>query len=163
GIMGLAMVTIVGLFINGSSRRSLRGVCLLLLTVPFLMVLGTTASRGGVLACAMGGLVYVVPLRASKRLMILMGLGAVLIGGILYKVAYTPEFLERWRDTYDHGDLSHREDIFRTSWEMILERPFLGAHPIAWLYELGWRGEGIRTGRDAHNLFLGLLLEDGII
>ena len=161
--MALAIVAIIGLFITGSSRRSLRRVCLLLLTVPLLMVMVTTGSRGGVLGFAMGGLVYVVPLRASKRLLISVGLGTLLIGGVVYEIATTPESLERWRDTYYEGDLSRRDDIFATSYYMILERPFLGWHPVEWTYELGQRGEGIRTGRDAHNLYLALLLEVGII
>ena len=161
--MAMALVAIVGLFITGSSRRSLRRVCLLLLTVPLLMVLVTTGSRGGVLGFAVGGLVYVVPLRASKRLLISVGLGTLLIGGVVYKVATTPEFLERWRQTYYEGDLSRREDIFATSYQMILERPFLGWHPVECFYELGRRGEGISTPRDAHNLYLALLLEVGII
>ena len=52
-----------------------------------------------------------------------------------------------------------------TAGEMISEQPILGWQPINWYYELGRRvgGNWTSIGRDAHNLFLSVLLQVGVI
>jgi O-antigen ligase len=62
-----------------------------------------------------------------------VGLGTVLLGATLYRVASTPEFVERWLESYYEGNLAGREYIFASAAEMILEKPLYGWHVGEWL------------------------------
>src|SRR5439155_9654603 len=119
----------------------------------------------GVLAFIMGCMVYLLPYRRSKRVLIAMFLVVLAISAVVYFAAKNSDFLERWEQTYYEGSLEGREDIFSVAREMISEQPVLGWQPINWYYELGRRigGNWTSIGRDAHNLFLGVLLQVGVI
>src|SRR5207237_4400404 len=120
-----------------------------------------TGSRGGVLAFVIGSAIYLLPYRRSKRVLMAIVFVTLAISAVVYLVAKNSDFLERWEQTYYEGSLEGREDIFSVAGEMILERPLLGWQPVNWGYKLGQRvgGEWTWRGRDAHNLYLAVLLE----
>jgi len=157
--MAIAIVALVGVFLHDRQRRSLRKYLLLGSTLPLLAVLVSTASRGGVMAFLAGSLAYLLP---SKRLGLSLILGSLVLAIAVYEISEDPEFVERWRVSYYEGNFAGREDIYSRALIMISERPMFGWQPARWAYELG-RREGLRTPRDAHDLWLGLLLEVGLI
>jgi len=69
--------------------------------------------------------------------------------------------LLRWKKTYETGNTAGRDTIFAASVDMIAEKPLLGWGPIVLSYELGPRVKQVY--RDAHNLFLHLLMEGGLL
>jgi len=78
-------------------------------------------------------------------------------------IASSPQFVERFVVSYYEGDLAGREDLYAISGDMIREKPLLGWHSVLWAAELGRReGRGYML-RDAHNLWLALLLEVGVL
>src|SRR5207245_5183467 len=76
----------------------------------------------------------------------------------MYTVVSDPNSSSRWQAAYEKGDTAGRDRIYTAAINMILERPVFGWQPVASYYELGsrlnWRGP-----RDAHNLFLALLVD----
>ena len=71
---------------------------------------------------------------------------------------------QRWQQALQEGKFDGREKIMPASLEMFIERPFLGWQPVKFQYELGRRVLGTGSGtKDAHNLFLHLLLEVGLV
>jgi len=160
--MALALVIIMGLHIYVPSKHSLRNFALLLLSLPLFGLLVGTGSRTAILALVLGSLVYWIP-HARSRWVLSGILGIVLLAATVYTIANSPTFMDRWRATYYEGDLSGRQDLYAISAEMILEKPMLGWHSVEWLYELGKReGMGYRL-RDAHNEWLALLLQVGVV
>jgi O-antigen ligase len=120
-----------------------------------------TGSRGNVLALMLSLLILVVkPHSASQNLK--AGLLVSLMIGFLALVSYQIEFVrERWESTYYGEDVSGRDDIYATAWEMFLEKPIIGWGPVNHYYELGYRL--LVPTRDPHNLYLWLLLEGGLL
>jgi O-antigen ligase len=161
GHLAIAFVTLIGLCLYTSYKRFLTKILLLVLTLPLMVVMVATGSRGGILAFVIGCLVYVLPHWRSKRTLTTIIVALLVIATVVYMVADNPYFSERWQEAYE-GKLSGREQIAPAAIEMILERPVFGWQPIAWFYELGMR-LGITTGKDAHNLVLALLLEVGVV
>ena len=93
----------------------------------------------------------------------LSALATIAVVGVVYIVLNDQNTLSRLERTYNTGDTAGRDRIFAASIEMISEKPLLGWRPIVWAYELGPR-EGLgNKNRDAHNLFLHLLLEGGLL
>jgi O-antigen ligase len=157
-VMALAAVMIVGLSLN----EGLRGkIFLLSLTLPLLIAMVTTGSRGGVAAFMIGCLVYLVPFWQSKRRWAALLLSSLCLVTLVVVAVKNPVFFERAQQTYYEGSLAGREQIFPAAVEMMLEKPILGWHPIELWYELGSRIGGKFV--DVHNLFLHILLEVGLV
>jgi O-antigen ligase len=166
GNSAMAILMIFGLFLYRRYRyTSLKKLFLIILSLPLFAAIVLSGSRGGVLAFLMGGMVYLFPYRRSKRVLAGIFIATLAISAVLYFVATNSDFLERWNRTYYEGSLEGREDIFAVAAEMISERPILGWQPIDYYYELGRRIGGVyfSKGRDAHNLFLTVLLQVGVI
>src|SRR5262249_39920277 len=87
--------------------------------------------------------------------------GVIAIAGLAYLAANVPVFYERWLQFYEEGDSSGRDKIFQEALDMIAERPLLGWQPIHFEYELGSRM--CKTSLAAHNLYLHLFMEVGVI
>src|SRR5207244_1509334 len=122
-----------------------------------------TGSRGGIVAFLIGVALYVLPYRRSKRKMIAI-LGVVIaVVGFVYTVVNDQSTLSRLERTYETGDTAGRDKITAASKEMISEKPLLGWRPVVLWYELGARTRSPFIIRDAHNLFLHLLLEVGLL
>jgi O-antigen ligase len=119
-----------------------------------------TGSRGGMTAFVTGVVLYALPYRASKRKMTAILGVAIAVVGIIYAVVGNESTLSRWKRTYETGNMAGREAIFAAAVDMIIEKPLLGWGPIAFEYELGPRVG--QPYRDAHNLYLHLLMEGGL-
>jgi len=166
GNSALALLIILGLFLYRTYRyTSRKKLFLIILSLPLFAAIVMSGSRGALLAFLMGGMVYLFPYRRSKRVLTAIFIVTVAVSAVVYFVATNSDFLERWNRTYYEGSLEGREDIFATAAEMILERPMLGWQPVDYYYELGRRLGGVyfSKGRDAHNLFLTVLLQVGVI
>jgi O-antigen ligase len=161
-----AIIIILGLFLYTSYRYTFHGkLFLIILSLPLFAAIASSGSRGGVLAFLMGGMVYLFPYRRSKRVLTAVFIATLAISATVYFVATNSDFLERWNQTYYEGSLAGREDIFAAAAEMISEQPMLGWQPVDSYYELGRRMGGLyfSNGRDVHNLYLGVLLQVGVI
>jgi len=122
-----------------------------------------TGSRGGIVAFLAGVALYALPYRRSKRKMIAILGVTMAVVGIIYAVVNDEATLSRFERSYDTGDTAGRDQIFAASIEMISEKPLLGWRPVVLWYELGARTRSPFIIRDAHNLFLHLLLEVGLL
>ncbi|MGE5302645.1 MAG: O-antigen ligase family protein [Alphaproteobacteria bacterium] len=157
-IMAEGAVALIGLHIS----RALRfGKTTLLLSIPLLILLVQTGSRAAISGFVIGSSVYLLLIWRSKRKLWSVGLAALGLVALIYIVSADPLTLERIRSSYYQGDVSGRDTIFSAAVKMIQDRPIFGWHPIELWYQLG-----LRVGtweRDAHNLFLHLLLEVGLV
>jgi O-antigen ligase len=162
GNMALSIVMLTGLAVYGSYRHSFARLMLASLTVPPLLVMVSTGSRGMVIAFMAGCLVYLSPFCHSKRFVLSVALSILLVLGLVSGIVYNPHFIERWQETYSTGSMAGREEIFPAALAMFMERPIAGWGPVRWYYELG-RRLSVPTGRDAHNLWLALLIEVGLV
>jgi O-antigen ligase len=114
------------------------------------------------LAFIIGCSVYALPFARSKgRLLSLLGACLTLVV-VVFLVVRDPDSLERWKETYNTGDLSGRETIYEENFHMILERPLFGWQVGNFNVELG-RRLGLPAQRDAHNVWLHLLGQDGLV
>ncbi len=164
-LMAVAAIMLLGLFLNMNFKHFVNKVLCGLLTLPFVVVMVETGSRGGVLAFLSGCFIYSVPFWNSRRRWTAAGLGVLCAGAVAFMIATNPSFSERVQESVYAGDLGHREQIYPAAEEMFLERPIFGWHPIEMWYELnervGWRAQ--RETTDTHNLFFHVLLEDGVV
>jgi O-antigen ligase len=161
-LMALSAVMLIGLIVNINFSPFIRKLALPTLMLPVFVVMVQTGSRGAIAVFLIGCLVYLLPYWRSKRGLISIFLAILGIGAVTYLAATNPDVSERWQQTYYEGRLANREIIFPTAIEMILERPIFGWQPIEFSIELGFRS-GFRKGSDAHNLYLHLLLEVGLV
>src|SRR5262249_50046273 len=162
--MAFAAVISIGLCLYTSYRIFPSKILLFVLTLCLLVVMVRTGSRGGVAGFVIGSSIYLLPYWRSKRTWIAIVLVILSVAAVLYITAGDSAVLERWRQTYYEGDLAGRDEIYAIVGDMILEKPVLG-WSVPGNYELGRRegGRFFSTARDAHNTFLALLLEVGIV
>jgi O-antigen ligase len=162
-IMALGAQALIGFGIEQTRRNTWMRVTFMALSFSPLAATVYTGSRGGIIACLAGAALYALPYRRPKRKMTAI-LGAIIaIVGVVYIMVNDQSTLSRLEMSYNTGDSAGRDRIFAASIEMISEKPLLGWQPVVWAYELGPReGRGYKA-RDAHNLFLHLLLEGGVL
>jgi O-antigen ligase len=161
-LMAFSIIILVGLQLNKASKKSfISQVLLLALSVPLLKLMLDTGSRGAFATLMTGSLVYLLPNLNLKTRLTAMAIGVVAIGGSLYMAVHNPDYSERWKQTYYDRNVSGRDQIYPAAIGMIAERPIFGWQPILNWYELGLR-LGVPQ-RDAHSLFLHLLLEVGMV
>ena len=120
-----------------------------------------TGSRGGMVALGLGCSVYTLSIPKLKVRVAAIIVAMLLTGGMVYFVSANPYIFDRWQQTLQEGRISGRDIIFAAGLEMFLERPFIGWQPVEFLYHLGERAGIPFIG--AHNLFLHLLLEVGLL
>jgi O-antigen ligase len=160
-IMAMAALAMIGLFIN-SPKGKKRLLFLLPVTLPLLIMLVKTGSRGAVGAFVIGCAALFLPFLRLKRKVAAIIVAILVIAALGYMVARNPDFVQRWEMAYYKGDLASREAIVPAAIEMILERPLFGWQGVDYIYELGARVRA--PGRkDAHNLFLYLFLAAGLV
>lgn len=161
-VMALATVMLLGLFLNSTFRNLIGKISLIVLTLPLFAAIVSTGSRTAIVALMIGALPYL--LLQSRRRMTAVALVIVAMVTLVYIVGINPVASSRWSLTYWEGHTSGRDRIIFESVEMISEKPILGWQPVKFLYELGRRNDGeLWMIRDAHNLYLHLLLEVGIV
>ncbi|MDP8910339.1 MAG: O-antigen ligase family protein [Chloroflexota bacterium] len=138
------------------------------LIVVLLVGLAATASRGGLVAAAAAALAALY-FQSGRRLQVLGVLcAALVIAGISF--ASQPAALERV--TQDKYGGSGRTDLWQLAWREVQDHPIhgVGSGNFAVAARPYLREPGVLTGvkfiergHEAHNLYLGLLAETGII
>lgn len=138
------------------------------LVVVLLVGLSATASRGGLVAAAAAALAALY-FQSGRRLQVLGVLcAALVIAGISF--ASHPAALERV--TQDKYGGSGRTDLWQLAWREVQDHPIhgVGSGNFAVAARPYLREPGVLTGvkfiergHEAHNLYLGLLAETGII
>ncbi len=162
-IMALGAQALIGFGIDQTRRNIWMRVTFIAMSFFPLTAMVYTGSRGGIVAFLAGVALYALPYRRSKRKMIAILGVTMAVVGIIYAVVNDEATLSRFERSYDTGDTAGRDQIFAASIEMISEKPLLGWRPVVLLYELGARTRSPFIIRDAHNLFLHLLLEVGLL
>jgi len=161
-LMALSLIILIGLHLGRTSKTTvLNHVMLLVLSVPVLKLMLNTGSRGALATLISGCLVYLLPSLNLRMRVTAIIIGFVVVGGSLFMAVRNPEYSERWKQTYYEGNVSGRDQIYSAAIEMAAERPILGWQPVVNWYELGSRLG--RAQRDAHSLFLHLILEVGFV
>jgi O-antigen ligase len=160
----LTGVILIGLTLCGVIKRTSVKALLLALTLPVLIAIVATGSRGGIAVFLIGSAVYLLPCwRQAKRWVAAVTLATCGIVAMIFLVIHSPTALTRWQRTLEEGHTSGRDRIFSSATDMILERPLFGWGPYEFQMELG-RRQGIIFGqKDAHNLFTHLLMEVGLV
>jgi O-antigen ligase len=129
--------------------------------LPMLAAIAKTGSRAGMAGLLIGLLVYAMPHSRARRKLCTLLLALLGIAATAYFIMNTPSATQRWEQAVYEGDLAGREYIVPAALKMFLERPLLGWQPITYERELGRRTGASK--KDAHNLFLTLILEGGIV
>jgi O-antigen ligase len=161
GLAGLAAVVLLGLWLNLSRKGGVKSVWMVGSVLALLLRTVYTGSRGGVIMLMIGLSVYLFPYWKSRWRMSAGLVALTAMASLAYIAATTPVFSERWLEFYE-GKESTRDRIYEEAFVMVSERPFRGWQPSEFAYELGSR-TGLISGRDAHNLYLHLLLEVGLM
>lgn len=160
--MALTILIFTGLYLAPASKGFMSSrLSLVGLTFPLLTLMLKAGSRGALVVLVTGYLVYVLPIASVKSRLAAIFVAVAGIAAIVYMAAVSPEYSERWKQTYYEGNVSGRDEIYAASIEMILERPLLGWHPVLHWYELGSRRGGLFL--DEHSLILHLFAEVGLI
>jgi O-antigen ligase len=157
----MAVLILMGLYLIEPPLR-FRKVWLAALAVPLFPALLSTGSRIGVVVFVLGFLVFLLPSRRYRGKTTVPILAVLAIGAICYFISQNSMVLSRLEETYETGHLSGRLGIYTEAIEMISEQPLFGWRPVEFWYELGRRVHGYWKIRDAHNLYLHLLLEVGL-
>ena len=156
----LAIVALVGLCLHPAYTLVTK---LLWSFLALLMLMATVyaGSRAGMGSLLIGFLVYLVPHWRAQRKFCTILLALLGIAVTVYFAMHSLTIMQRWQQTVYEGRFDGREEIVPTALQMFIERPLVGWQPVIFQYELGRRlGVG---SKDAHNLFLHLLLEVGIV
>jgi O-antigen ligase len=160
--MAIALLIAIGLILSSVYKERRMKLLLAALTLPVLLAMIATGSRGGIAAFVLGTSVFMLPYWIKKRTLATIGFAALGIIAVVYKIATTPDLLARWQESYYEGKLSDRERIFAAAIQMISERVVFGWGPVEAGYVLGFR-VGTWDPYDTHNLLLHLLVEVGIV
>lgn len=166
----LGILALIGLAYRPNGGSILGRVVVWPLCVLLGVAIVMTGSRGGFL-CVATGLLALVPgpgsfwSRVRTALIVLLAIGA--LGWYSSQCVTTRA---RWEGTLAAGDMAGRERIYPAAWRMFLEKPLAGWGPATHCSELGRRtnkSEDVcKTGRpyrEAHNLFLWVLIECGLL
>lgn len=162
-VLGLGLVALVGYIFGQQGHSVLMRLSLWGSSWVLLIAVVSTGSRGAMLASLAGLLAWgLFSKTRNVQSRLKMFLLAILSVVVLVGVVYSSESARmRWEDSIGKGNTAGRDRIFTASWEMFLDRPVAGWGPVTYGYELG-----SRTGkyyRGAHNLYLFLLIETGLL
>jgi O-antigen ligase len=160
-VMALAVVVLLGLWLNLPDKSLTRSMWMFGSMFALSLATVYTGSRGGVVVLMVGLSVYLIPYWKKRWRMSAVIVALIAMAGLAYVAATTPVFSERWLDYYD-GQESTRDRVYEEALVMISQRPLVGWQPVEFWYELGSRTYA-RSIRDAHNTYLHLLLEVGIV
>jgi len=161
-LAAFAAVILIGLLLDKTVRPLWSKAALAALLFPLFLVTVRTGSRAGIGALIIGVSLYLLPYRGAKQKLVKMIWGTLTIVGVVYMVISNPVSSKRWELAYE-GNTAGRDEIYAAAMAMIAERPIFGWQPVAAQYELGRRLYNLEVQRAAHNLFLHLLMEGGII
>jgi O-antigen ligase len=160
----LAVLSLIGIFVNKQRKGFIANALLLTMILPFLAAIAKTGSRGGAIALVAGFVVFLFPIWRSSRKVVAWVLATVGAMGLVYIITSNPLLLARWEKTYYEGDTAGRDRIAIAGLEMVQERPLLGWGYVEAGEELGYRTlNWLDRSRGAHNIILQLLIEVGIV
>ena len=163
----LAMIhnisTVIALFFIREKERSITNILAIVLT---LLIVLTTGSRTGLVTCiALIIINFIISSSGLKqRMLLLLGSGILLVGIYYYAIYYMDDsLLERYMnigEELEEGTMANRTII----WSYII-RAFENSSPIEQVLGHGWNTTPLFTfnGYDAHNVFLKMAIEFGII
>ena len=132
-----------------------------------------TASRGATLACLVA--LAIVPLThtrltARKRIALFLTLSLLISGVLLLVPASSWERLSTVPSEVEHGTLTGRTIIWKAGWQIFREHPFVGIGSNAFrlivsrVLEEPIRLDNLESpAPPAHNTFLSVLVEQGVI
>ena len=160
----LAMIhnisTVIALFFIREKERSITNILAIVLT---LLIVLTTGSRTGLVTCiALIIINFIISSSGLKQR--LLGSGILLVGIYYYAIYYMDDsLLERYMnigEELEEGTMANRTII----WSYII-RAFENSSPIEQVLGHGWNTTPLFTfnGYDAHNVFLKMAIEFGII
>ena len=158
----LGVLILIGLFRSDLIQRTFFKLLLLTFAVPPLLLAVKTGSRGGIASLVIALAVHLIPSWYVKKTFSKILLAVAAMACITYMAASSDLLSERWENVLE-GRLAGRESFIPVTIDMILEKPLLGWYPIQFWHELGERTSGRGETKDAHNLFLHLLLEVGML
>jgi O-antigen ligase len=160
--MACAVLIMIGLRSDKGVRRLWYRALSVISLLPLLLVLTLTGSRSGIGGFVIAASLYLFPGQSFKRKRALILWGILTIVTMVYMVVNDPATSLRWERTYYQGDTSGRNKIYEAAIAMISEQPIFGWQPVRCFYELGRR---VKTsiGKDAHDLYLYLLIEVGFV
>jgi hypothetical protein len=169
-VLSLGLLALIGLAYSRKERDTkVRWLAWLSFGVLIIAIVAT-GSRGPVVALAVGFSIFLLKGRSlvsilKAGLIVLLG-----IGSLIWASYHVEPVRERWEKTFVEGNMAKREQIFPAAWEMFQEKPLTGWGPIRNNYELGARLGEKRVRRldtdgqrDAHNLYLSILTETGLL
>jgi len=159
-LMATGAVALTGLLLGRSWGRN-KTISLILLGIPLLVLLVKTGARASIIGFTVASSVYLLMFWRSKKKLWAVCVASAAIVILIYIAAADPLASNRLQKSYYEGNVAGRQIIFSAAGEMFLERPLIGWHPVLHWHELGRR---VGTSeRDAHNIFLHILLEVGLI
>jgi len=132
-----------------------------------------TASRGATLACLVA--LAIVPvtharLAARKKLALLLTLAILIVGVLVFVPATSWERLSTVPSELEHGTLTGRTLIWKAGWQIFREHPYVGIGSNAFriivcrvLEEPIRLDDPTSPAPPAHNTFLSVLVEEGVI
>jgi O-antigen ligase len=161
--LSLAVLAVIGMCLNGTFKQFSMNISALLLILPLTVAILRTGSRSGMLALALGFLVYLLPFWKTRRKAIAWTLAVIGAAGLVWLLVTNSDFSRRWEVVVYEGSTSGRERIYATGFEMFLERPLFGWGHVASREELGERLGLIGRQRDPHNIVLEMLLQVGAL
>ena len=156
-------ISTVALFFIREKERSITNILAIVLT---LLIVLTTGSRTGLVTCiALIIINFIISSSGLKqRMLLLLGSGILLVGIYYYAIYYMDDsLLERYMnigEELEEGTMANRTII----WSYII-RAFENSSPIEQVLGHGWNTTPLFTfnGYDAHNVFLKMAIEFGII
>jgi O-antigen ligase len=160
-LLALGAVTLIGM-VYGKTGAGRVAKLVVVGGVPIIAIaIAKTGSRVALVAmCA--GLMMLVGSRGSVRVRIRNTVIVLLALAVSFWVTLSfGTAAQRWRSTFEEGNMSGRVTIYLAASEMVKEKPLFGWGPLTNQYELGYRLKLPR--RDTHNLYLWLLTEAGLV
>lgn len=157
-ILGFGIfASLVELIVNRKIHRNIRYFYFVTIIISLYTILGT-ASRGAIVAltCSSLILLFVVPLKSSYRLSV------ILLGGVVLLIMFQLHMLDLLilRFQSDEGDVGGRSEI----WIPRLNAFFNECNPMQWMFGLG-NDNAMRLGTNQfigfHNDFLSVLVKYG--
>jgi len=158
----IIVLTVGGVLWKNLGRRWWAGVIIMSIA------LALTVSFGGYLAVGVGLLFFLWRWPNKKTRLMVFGAGVVAATLGLFILAQTPYLAEKFNTT-DRSSSLVRTQIWRTSWQMIIEHPFVGIGPNA--FESVYRATIPKLYfpplewlvSQPHQLYLALWLETGLL
>ena len=155
--MAISLILLIGLTLRPEGRgyRKLSFFIFGILTIELLRT-GSRSATGALLGSVLLFILQREGFGRRVKTWLVTGCALMLVVAGAFEIE-----ADRWVAA-GNGNLSGRELIVPTAWQMFLEKPFFGWGPVTHLRELGERAYGTPM-LDTHNLMLWVLTEVGLV